>query len=213
MNPTANNRLSSHDWVTYYEAVAGRPPRETLLEALQRFEAEPQPQRERFAVDLGCGEGRDTIELLRRGWQVLAIDGESQGLERLRDRLEQVGDRPLPAHQLHTHHMRFEDLVLPPVVDLINASFCLTFCPPERFPALWQTITDALVVGGRFAGQLFGDLDSWACYQGRTHHTRQEVETLLRPFVVEYFAEEEHLGKTAKGEEKYWHLFHIVARK
>jgi len=27
------------------------------------------------------------------------------------------------------------------------------------------------------------------------------------------FEEEEHQGITALGEDKYWHIFHIVARK
>ncbi|HKW53315.1 MAG TPA: class I SAM-dependent methyltransferase, partial [Stellaceae bacterium] len=60
------------DWDEYYERVAGRPPRPTLLAALERFGAEGGQS----ALDLGCGDGRDTIELLRRGWRVLAIDAE-----------------------------------------------------------------------------------------------------------------------------------------
>ncbi|MEJ1932020.1 class I SAM-dependent methyltransferase [Nostoc sp. NIES-2111] len=36
----------------------------------------------RFAVDLGCGDGRDTVELLRRGWRVLGIDGAQEAIAR-----------------------------------------------------------------------------------------------------------------------------------
>jgi tellurite methyltransferase len=103
-------------WNAYYEAVAGRPPRETLIKALAQFDAEPFLDRSRFAVDLGCGEGRDTAELLARGWQVLAIDGEEKAFEQLRQRLLQ-GDR------LQTQTMRFEDLTLPAGVDLIIFHF------------------------------------------------------------------------------------------
>jgi tellurite methyltransferase len=46
-----------------------------------------------------------------------------------------------------------------------------------------------------------------------SHHTREQVEVLLQPFEVEVLDEEEHPGKTALGEDKYWHLFQIVARK
>lgn len=205
--PSAPSHANGHNWVTYYQAVEGRPPRETLLRALAAYDTDAMPKQPRFAVDLGCGDGRDTVELLRRGWQVLAIDGEPKAFERLLS-------RPGLRHDLlQTQQIRFEVLTLPPAVDLINASFCLTFCPPANFPHLWQTIITALKPGGRFCGQLFGDRDSWTIYPNRTHHTRPEVETLLRPFEVEWLDEEEHPGVTAIGEEKYWHLFHIVARK
>jgi tellurite methyltransferase len=39
------------------------------------------------------------------------------------------------------------------------------------------------------------------------------VEALLEPFEAEFFDEVERQGKTALGEPKYWHVFHIVARK
>ncbi len=195
------------DWVAYYQAVAGRPPRDTLLTALANFEATSLPDSPRFAVDLGCGDGRDTVELLRRGWQVLAIDGEAEALARLLDRLDIHRDR------LQTQTQRFESLTLPSDLDLINASFCLPFCPPDNFPELWQTIVRSLKIGGRFCGQLFGDHDSWADYPNMTHFTRSQLDNLLQPFEIEWLQEEDHPGKTAIGEDKHWHIFHIVARK
>jgi tellurite methyltransferase len=212
MNSTLANDVEP-DWQAYYEAVAERPPRDTLLRGLANFEqgsvqkscrtaASPTP----LAVDLGCGDGRDTVELLRRGWRVLAIDAEPQAFERLLA-------RPIPMQLLQTQQSRFEELNLPAEVDLINASFCLPFCPPANFPELWQKIVDSLAIGGRFCGQLFGDRDSWAVYPQRSHHTRQQLAELLSPFSVEFFEEEKHPGVTAIGDEKYWHIYHIVAQK
>lgn len=192
-------------WIDYYQAVAGRPPRSTLMDALDRFEGEAVLAR--FAVDLGCGAGRDTVELRRRGWRVLAIDGEASAIAYLRQRQD------INRTHLETRVQRFEDLTLPPDVTLINASFCLPFCPPATFPQLWEEIVTALSRGGRFCGHLFGDRDSWAVYDDLTHHSRPQVEQLLVPFEVEYFDEEDHPGKTALGESKHWHLYNIVARK
>jgi SAM-dependent methyltransferase len=206
MIQTTNSHADGQNWVTYYQAVAGRPPRETLLKALDIFDAAGSIDRPRFAVDLGCGDGRDTVELLSRGWRVLAVDGEQKAFDRLLD-------RPIDRDLLETQLMRFENLSLPPAIDLINASFCLPFCPPADFPNLWETIVTSLNPGGIFCGQLFGDRDSWTVFPDRSHHTREQVETLLQPFDIELLDEEEHLGKTAIGEEKYWHIFHIVARK
>ncbi|MDV2995456.1 MAG: hypothetical protein N4J56_005110 [Chroococcidiopsis sp. SAG 2025] len=207
---STNNQLESQvferNWSAYYQAVEGRPPRDTLLAALTSFEALPA-ESSRFAVDLGCGDGRDTVELLKRGWRVLGIDGEAEAIARLQNRPD------VDLHRLETLVMRFEDIVLPESVDLINASFCLPFCPPEHFSSLWNKIIAALRVGGRFCGQLFGNRDSWAVYPNMSHHTRAQVEELLQPFKIEWLQEEEHPGKTALGEQKYWHIFHIVACK
>ena len=93
------------DWTKYYEAV-GLEPRTTLVEALRRFDQEGS--RERFAVDLGCGTGGDTVELLRRGWHVLAVDGQAEAIDRLRalDLAEDERDR------LETRVSRFETCLL-----------------------------------------------------------------------------------------------------
>jgi tellurite methyltransferase len=196
-----------HRWIDYYQAVEGHPPRETLLMALAKFDAEPAAIAPPFAVDLGCGDGRDTVELLRRGWRVLGIDGEAEAIVRLHSRPD------VNPQQLETRVEQFEELTLPENVDLINASFCLQFCPPADFPRFWQKMVAAIRVGGRFCGQLIGDRDSWAAYPHMNHHTREQVMELLASFEIEWLEEEDHPGKTALGIEKHWHLFHIVARK
>jgi tellurite methyltransferase len=192
------------DWGDYYDRVAGRPPRHTLLAALERFGAEGNGRR---AVDLGCGEGRDTIELLRRGWRVLAIDAEAAAIARLLAR----PDLP-PGVALETRCARFEDTDWP-AVDLVNAGFALPLCPPQRFPEVWARIAQSLSPGGRFAGQLFGEHDEWRGEPGITHHARADVDRLLHGFAVEILDEEETDTTTPYGKPKHWHLFHIVAQK
>lgn len=194
-------------WTHYYKAVAGRVPRPTLMEALERFDAETPGKREHFAVDLGCGEGRDTVELLRRGWRVLAIDGQGEAFERMLARPDIVN-----VELLETKIAKFQDINWPEN-NLVNASFCLPFCPPESFPELWNKIVESIRFGGRFSGQLFGDRDDWAKIPTNSHHTQEEVEKLLEPFEIEVFNIEEQDGKTALDEPKHWHIFHIVAKK
>src|SRR5215469_16084364 len=89
----------------YHAAVAGRPPRATLLRALAAFEVE---NRVGFAVDLGAGEGRDAVALLQRGWAVLAIDSDAAALVRLRARRDRS-----PRAKLVTLHRSFVDAVWP----------------------------------------------------------------------------------------------------
>lgn len=217
MNQSHHHGEDQERWSNYYKAIKGRPPRETLLKALDCFESlvpsvDAEGVKDKppvgFAVDLGCGEGRDTVELLRRGWRVLGIDGQEEAIAHLRNRDD------VDLTLLDTHIEKFEDLVLPDAsIDLINASFCLPFCAPNAFPHLWTTIISALRPGGIFCGHLFGDRDSWAGYAKSHHLTRSQVDELLQPFELEWFDEEDHPGKTALGEDKHWHIFNIVARK
>lgn len=191
----------SSEWRDYYAKMAGRPPRRTLLAALERFAGPGE------AVDLGCGEGRDTVELLRRGWRVLAIDAEKEALARLRAR----PDLPEGA-RLETRCARFEETDWPKA-DLVNASFALPLVAPESFPALWQKLARSLQPGGRFSGQLLGERDGWRGDKAITFLSRDAAERLLSGFAVELFEEEESDGATPYGKQKHWHLFHIVARK
>ncbi|AFY58557.1 Tellurite resistance protein TehB [Rivularia sp. PCC 7116] len=199
------NKAAPRSWSDYYKAVANRPPRETLLTALANFEPENEAE-PRTAIDLGCGEGRDTVELLRRGWKVIAIDSQQEAIERLKNRCDKKT-------VIETRIAQFENIDLPSDVDLINASFSLPFCKPENFPELWHKIVSGLTTGGRFSGHLFGDRDSWAADSTMSNHTMSQIEALLQPFEVELLSEEDHPGKTALGHEKHWHIFHIVARK
>ena len=196
-------------WTRYYDA-AGEQPRETLLFALESFDAEASAKEGGLvAVDLGCGTGRDTVELLRRGWRVLAIDAEPAAIQRLLRR----GDLgAASAARLETQVARFEDAGWPEV-DLINSSYALPFCPPNQFGAVWQRIVASLRPGGRFSGQLFGDRDGWATQPDMSFQTRQDAENLLRGLEVEHFEEIEEDGETAVGDPKHWHVFHVVARK
>ena len=189
-------------WRAYYDGVAGRPPRPTLIEALDRFGALPG-----HAVDLGCGDGRDTVEMLRRGWSVTAIDAEPEALARLRDRPEIV-----PEAKLTTLCARFEDAAWPEC-DLVNASFALALCPPARFPALWTKITGSLRSGGFFAGQFYGLRDGWAGDPAITVFNEVSARRLIGAYAIERFEEEESDAVTPRGKAKHWHIFHVVARK
>lgn len=157
-------------------------------------------------------EVRDCVsewELLRRGWRVLAIDAESEAVQRLLGRGDFGSDQ---AALLTTQVASFEDAEWPEV-HLINSSYALPFCPPDHFQELWQRIVSSLRPGGRFSGQLFGDRDGWAAEPDMSFHKREDVEELVGQLEVEHFEEVEENGKTAVGEPKHWHVFHVVARK
>ena len=84
-----NRLLMDHDeqelqidcnWEVYYESLKGREPRALFTEVLAKFAGwtpsssqSLSSPRQRHAVDLGCGDGNETLALLETGWTVLAI--------------------------------------------------------------------------------------------------------------------------------------------
>ncbi len=198
------------DWAAYYVKTGGRPPCETLMFALDRFDAEPLPEAEsggRFAVDLGCGGGRDTIELLRRGWRVLAIDAEPAAIEAVTTRDD------LPAGAALTGQVaRFQEAEWPSC-DMVNSGFALPLMAPDDFSTVWARIRRSLNPGGRISCQLYGPRDSWLGRPGMTFHDRAAMDALLDGLEVEMLREEEDDSTTPRGKPKHWHVFHIVARK
>jgi SAM-dependent methyltransferase len=194
----------SAGWAAYYRQLRDRPPRRTLLAALDRFGT---PDTEALAIDLGCGDGRDVVEILRRGWNVVAVDAEPEALH-------QLAARDLPgAERMTTVLARLEDVPLPVGVRLVNSSFAMPLCEPDRFRDLWSRIRDALPAGGRFSGQWYGVRDSWAGRPGVTFLERRDAEAMLEGLEVEMFEEEEADGVTPRGNAKHWHIFHVVACK
>ncbi len=192
----------------YYAATAEAGPRPTLLRALAGLASRPLAAGPPLAVDLGCGTGRDTLPMLAAGLLVLAVDREPAALAELRRRASVAA---LSAG-LVTRCRDFTRLRLPPA-DLVNGSFCLPLCPPERFPALWRRIRRALRPGGRVAGQLYGPRDEWAGRPGITTHRPDEVAALCAGLEVEWLEEEESETMTPRGRRKRWHIWHLVARR
>lgn len=189
-------------WDDYYQKIQGRKPRKLLLDALEKFPA----QASLHAIDLGCGDGTETVVLLSRGWNVLAVDGEPAAIKRLMEKVPQEGQV-----RLQTQVAKFESVTLP-ASDLIHASLSLPFCHPDRFSTLWEKIRDAVKSGGRFAGQFFGVRDSWANEKDMTFHTEEQVRALLEDFETESFHEMDEDGTATSGP-KHWHVFTVIARK
>jgi len=196
-------------WDGYYRTVVSREPRDTLLAALA--EAGPVEELGRdgsapLAIDLGCGDGTDTVALLEAGWRVLAIDSSPDfpGYLLPRVRLPEQRDRL----ELQVADFRTADL---PRCDLLHAGFSLFFCPPADFPAVWRRVRAALAPGAVLSVHLLGPEDSWHDWPGVTTHDRAEVADLLSGLHVVTVQEVHEDGWSFAGE-KHWHRWHILAR-
>lgn len=206
-------------WPDYYAVTVDRPAWGTTIDAAERFAADeaaardasagtdPAPGSPRLAVDLGCGAGRDTRELLRRGWRVIAVDQEASGIAALeaatpdddRERLEGVV----------ADVASFE---LPPC-DLVVASVSLQLLPEAAYAAVFARIAAAVRPGGRFAGLLYGDRDEAASDPAYTCPSPAAIRDYLAEFEIESWLEREEDGKMALGDPHHLHLIEVVARR
>jgi SAM-dependent methyltransferase len=193
-------------WPDYYDVTAERPAWPTVIRAAGSFAELPPGSAPRLAVDLGCGAGRDTRELLRRGWRVVAVDRTPEGIATLL-KLTPPGDRP----RLKAHVADVASFPVP-ACDLVNANLILPFLPSDAYGATWARIRAALPPGGRFSGMLFGDRDQAATDEpDMTCPSPEVIRGHLAGFRIEHWEEKEEDGHTALGEPHHFHLIEVVA--
>ncbi len=209
-SPEHEPEVDSEYWARYYEVTAERPAWTTVRKAIELFAAEDVaggPSTTRFAVDLGCGGGRDSRALLRAGWRVLAMDREPAALVMLEKCAE-----PETRARLTTSVGDFDTFEIP-ACDLVNASLCLPFVGQASFEAVWARIARALPPGGRFAAMLFGDGDGSAGDPSMTCLAPERISDMLDGFEIEYWNNTEEDTRTALGEPHHFHLVEFVARR
>ena len=187
------------DWSDYYKVTKAKPPRPLLVKALESVADKNK------AIDIGGGALNDTRYLLEQGFDVTVID---------KSPLMEQESEDIPNDKLHAFTVGFEDFDFPENgYDLASAMYALPFTDPAHFDSVFTKIKGSLKMGGIFCGQFFGERDEWSTNQKMTFHTKEQAENLLSDLEVISFKEEEKEDKTAKGDMKHWHVFHIIARK
>lgn len=158
------------------------------------------------AVELGCGAGRDTVYLIKNGWNVLAIDKEnvkSRIVEKLsKDELK----------KFKFSKQKFECIELEKN-DLIVSNFSLSFCNKNDFKKLWNKIRNSILNDGYFVGNFFGNNDEWKnIKEEMTFLTKRQTIQLFKDFEIIKFKEVEKDGLTGSGKIKHCHIFNVIAK-
>ncbi len=208
--------MSESHWPRYYEVTVDRPAWQTVRTAIELFarddEASGGAPHVRglagFAVDLGCGAGRDTRELLRNGWRVLAIDREPSAIATLR-----AATSPGDLARLETLVADLATVAIPEC-DLLNASISLPFLAPGPHASAWRRALEAVRPGGRLAAMLFGDRDDAASDPTMTCRAPDAIRADLAAWEIEHWnVQDEPEGRTALGDPWHFHLIEVVARR
>jgi tellurite methyltransferase len=209
MSQAADENLAGR-WDSFLRNTRTAAAHGTLRQALEGFAREGAAPS--VAFDLGCGAGRDSLEMLRRGWRVVAVDYYSAGLEMLQAAATGLGKEV--AGRLECRCERMEAVHLPPGgVRLVNASLALPFCAAEHLAEVWSSIARGLPAGGRFAGHFFGPEGTFVKEGLCIALTRDGVQGCLADFDVEVLEEIRDDAPDGGGKTRHWHVFDVVGRK
>ena len=192
------------DWAGFYRSTLGREPRPLFakgLAALGAAGAEPGQ-----AVEIGFGDGTETLALLAAGWRVLAVDPTREAGEALLRRVPAVAAGRL---EIRTVPAQIADL---PPFDLLYAGYAFSFLGPTAFPGFWAGVRDRLLPGGWLVFNIFGPLDTWAGDATMTFLNLEAVHRLLDGLEIVAIDEEDKDGDSFVGR-KHWHLFDVIARR
>ena len=124
-------------------------------------------------MEIGFGDGTETLALLADGWRVLAIDPTPAAAEVLRPRVP-----PSAASRLEIVTARVDAVELPPF-DLLYAGYALPFIRPEAFPRVWADVVARVRPGGFLVVNLFGVHDTWASDPDMTFVDAARVQGLV----------------------------------
>ncbi|WP_121749025.1 class I SAM-dependent methyltransferase [Streptomyces sp. E2N166] len=152
--------MSATDAVTFWDGVyAGRPsatdprPNGRLVETVTGL-------RPGDALDLGCGDGGDSLWLARRGWRVTAVDISTVAAERLSGHARSLGLGDLVAAEQHDLRASFPGGRF----DLVSAHYLHTPFDLDR-AAVLRTAAHALRPGGRLLVVDHGSTAPWSWNQ------------------------------------------------
>ena len=160
-----------------------------------------------YAIELGCGAGRDTKFLLENKWNVLAIDKEDVS-KIIKEKLNVEELNRLKFQKQELENLQLEKN------NLIVANYSLPFCNKERFKEMWYKIKNSIVSRGHFVGNFFGINDEWAkTKEHMTFLTKEDCLKLFDEFNIISFKEIEKDGLTGLGKIKHWHIFDVIAEK
>lgn len=100
------------------------------------------------AVELGCGAGRDTIYLIKNGWNVLSIDRENTR-EIIADKLNNEEIKRFNFKCLSFENIKLEKS------NLLVSNFSIPFCNKNYFNEFWREISNSILKERIFCWQLF----------------------------------------------------------
>ena len=189
-----------NNFENYYKATLNNRPSK-LIQNFFAFEYSNDLTGKK-AIDLGCGTGADTQFLLSKGFEVTAIDNQEQVKEIFKN-------KEINTEKLDIKIGDFSKIEIPNA-DLLLANMSLFFVT-ENFELFIQNLLNKVNQNGFFIANFLGEEDEWA--ESKTTVKKDELLNYFKDFKMLYFSEEKYYKKTARGINKFWHVYSVIAQK
>ena len=206
------------NWKKYFKKQIGRKPREQLVRAVSIFKKQKDKHflynnshLNKTALDLGSGTMIESKYLVRKGFNVVAIDNSRDAKKYAKNVSKKITYKNISFQEYDFSKKKF---------DLINSQFSLHLYGKKGVNIFIKKIKHSLKPKGIFVAQFLGKKDSWnsslktATPQAQyVFHTKKQALALLSGLKILEFKEEDKDGKTILGKPKHWHIFYFIAQK
>ena len=118
----------------YYENTKDAMPHKNVLDFIKIEDKVGS------AIDIGCGAGRDTIFLIKNGWNVIAIDREDNE-KLIKSKLNSEEQKKFEFECQNFENISLKDN------NLVVSNFSLPFCSKNYFSNFWNKIVDSITSG------------------------------------------------------------------
>ena len=175
---------------------APRQAHDTTRRAVAHVSVDYQPR----ALDIGAGNGRDSIFLSDNGFLVDAVDTSPES-GKMMSELEAVQyiQSDIVGFKLEKY-------------DLVNASLVFPFIGRADFEEFWIHLSESLAQNAVVCGHLFGDND-WKVAAGSAWGVSiAECMGLLKQYEIKYFNEFDDQGIVQSGGKKRKHNYSFVLK-
>ena len=170
------------------------------------------PGTPQYALDLGMGNGRDTLYLHNLGFNVVGVDPEPYKVDQLPAGIQVVNQDRLEYVMAHPKRLTY---------GLVNAQWVFPFMIPdlERLAVFVEQVGTLMFDEGILCGQLFGPND-FRVKKGNGEVLAMEQGDFYRVMYAEEsfklirFSEiEEHKAPPHKNTPQHQHYFEFIAQK
>lgn len=156
-------------------------------------------------LDLGAGNGSDSLYLLNKGYEIYAVDFQNESIERIKSNMAPEKNKNIKLINSDFQHLDWNNL---PKFDVIIAINSISFIKNEDFYKLWHKISTQLKPNGIIIARLFGDKLDWPNMQNMTLLNKAQLNHLTENFKVIKIEEEFYTEDRLKQ-----HAFDLVLRK